>query len=67
MDKDSQNAIIDYNSKKFKLKELSEEANIEIVYDGKDEIVQGRDFVWHGDEKNTQKAEEQQSCGYFQA
>jgi hypothetical protein len=39
MDKDSQNAIIDYNSKKFKLEELSEEANIEIVYDGKDEIV----------------------------
>ena len=39
MDKDSQNTIIDYNSKKFKLKELSEEANIEIVDDGKDEIV----------------------------
>ena len=39
MDKDSQNAIIDYNSKKFKLKELSEEASIEIVHDGKDEIV----------------------------
>ena len=39
MDKDSQNTIIDYNSKKFKLKELSEEANIEVVRDGKDEII----------------------------
>ena len=39
MDKDSQNAIVDYNSKKIKLKELSEETNIEIVHDGKDEIV----------------------------
>ena len=39
MDKDSQNAIIDYNSKKFKLEELSEEANIEIVRNGKDEII----------------------------
>ena len=27
------------NSKKFKLKELSEEANIEVVRDGKDEII----------------------------
>ena len=39
MEKDSQNAIFDYNSKKFKLKELSEEANIEIVRNGKDEII----------------------------
>ena len=39
MEKDYQNAIFDYNSKKFKLKELSEEANIEIVHDGKNEIV----------------------------
>ena len=39
MEKDSQNAISDYNSKKFKLNELSEEANIEIVRNGKDEII----------------------------
>ena len=32
-------AISDYNSENFELKELSEEANIEIVRNGKDEII----------------------------
>ena len=39
MKKDSETAISDYNSENFELKELSEEANIEIVRNGKDEII----------------------------
>ena len=39
MEKDSETAISDYNSENFELKELSEEANIEIVRNGKDEII----------------------------
>ena len=39
MEKDSETAISDYNSENFELKELSEEANIEIVRNGKDEIM----------------------------
>ena len=39
MEKDSETAISDYNSENFELKELSEEANIEIIRNGKDEII----------------------------
>ena len=39
MEKDSETAISDYNSENFELKELSEEANIEIVRNDKDEII----------------------------
>ena len=39
MEKDSESALSDYNSENFELKELSEEANIEIVRNGKDEIM----------------------------
>ena len=39
MEKNSKKTMSDYNSENFKLKELSEEANIEVVRDGKDEII----------------------------
>ena len=39
MEKNSEKGRPIINSKKFKLKELSEEANIEVVRDGKDEII----------------------------
>ena len=39
MEKNSEKGRAIINSKKFKLKELSEEANIEVVRDGKDEII----------------------------
>ena len=39
METNSEKTISDYNSENFKLKELSEEASIEVVRDGKDEII----------------------------
>ena len=39
METNSEKTISDYNSENFKLKELSEEANIEVIRDGKDEII----------------------------
>ena len=39
MEKNSEKSRAIINSKKFKLKELSEEANIEVIRDGKDEII----------------------------
>merc|ERR1712051_352190 len=39
MEKNSEKSRAITNSKKFKLKELSEEANIEVVRNGKDEII----------------------------
>ena len=39
MEKDSETAISDYNSENFELKELSDDTNIEIVRNGKDEVI----------------------------
>ena len=39
MEKNSKKTMSDYNSENFKLKELSEEVNIEVVRDGEDEII----------------------------
>ena len=39
MEKNSEKSRAIINSKKFKLKELSEEANIEVIRDGRDEII----------------------------
>jgi hypothetical protein len=39
MEKNSEKTMSYFNSENFKLKELSEEANIEVIRDGKDEII----------------------------